>query len=449
MAHQNLLCRAVIAAAAAAALAGAGCKSTQYIEPTGSDKDYARELPPGMKGLRKIDPSQYPNFADGFKDRDGMLEALDQSAAYLARPSAQGFFPYLDVPHDRAESSIFTFRRDLSEAKDGADLDKRIREKYEVYESVGWNMKGDVLFTAYHEPIYEGSLTQTGKFKYPIYRRPQELETDDTGDVAYWVSADGTKKPAPTRAALGPMLKGRGLELVYLADPFDAYVVQVQGSARFHLQDGRELRVGYAGDNGQEYKPIWQPLVTAGKIKKDEVSLRRMREYFKAHPGEVAAAIDSNPRFVFFTERQGPAVGCLNVPVTPWHSIATDRNRKDDVFPRAGVAFVKTKIPPRPGSSAAEFAGFVCDQDRGGAIRSAGRADLFLGTGEQAEQLAGQTKAEGRLYYIFLKPQFVSAAVAELNASKAKAKPAAANKKTTEPTPMKTNKTKQPGVSKP
>jgi membrane-bound lytic murein transglycosylase A len=375
-----------------------------------------------------------------------MLQALENSAAYLARPSAEGYFPYLDIPHDRAESTIFTFKRDLTEARDGRDLDKRVREKYEVYESVGWDMNGEVLFTAYCEPIYEGSLTPTARFKYPIYRRPAELESDETGDHSFWVSPDGSRRPAPSRAELTRMLQGRGLELVYLDNPFDAYVVQVQGSARFHLTDGRELRVGYAGDNGHEYSPVWQPLVSSGKIKKEDVSLRKLRDYFRAHPTEVEGAIASNPRYVFFTDRQGPAVGCLNVPVTPWHTIATDRNRKDDVFPRAGVAFVKTKIPPKPGSPASEYAGFVCDQDRGGAIRSAGRADLFLGTGDQAESLAGQTKSEGRLYYVFLKPQFVAAATAELEAAKVKAKPAAAKKRANEPAPAV--KAKPPGAIK-
>jgi len=100
------------------------------------------------------------------------------------------------------------------------------------------------------------------------------------------------------------------------------------------------------------------------------------------------------------------------------------------------------------GSAAAEYAGFVCDQDRGGAIRSAGRADLFLGTGDQAESLAGQTKSEGRLYYVFLKPTFVSAATAELQSTKVKAQPAAAKKKSTEAAPVKANKAKQPGTVK-
>ena len=51
------------------------------------------------------------------------------------------------------------------------------------------------------------------------------------------------------------------------------------------------------------------------------------------------------------------------------------------------------------------FSQFMLDQDTGGAIRAAGRADIYMGTGPQAEVLAGRQAAEGQLYYLFLKPK--------------------------------------------
>jgi membrane-bound lytic murein transglycosylase A len=44
------------------------------------------------------------------------------------------------------------------------------------------------------------------------------------------------------------------------------------------------------------------------------------------------------------------------------------------------------------------------DQDTGGAIRAAGRCDVFMGTGPEVGELAGRTLAEGKLYYIFVRP---------------------------------------------
>ena len=49
------------------------------------------------------------------------------------------------------------------------------------------------------------------------------------------------------------------------------------------------------------------------------------------------------------------------------------------------------------------YGGFALDQDTGGGIRAAGRCDIYMGEGDQAGRLAGQTYQEGRLYYLFLK----------------------------------------------
>jgi membrane-bound lytic murein transglycosylase A len=45
----------------------------------------------------------------------------------------------------------------------------------------------------------------------------------------------------------------------------------------------------------------------------------------------------------------------------------------------------------------------MLDQDTGGAIRAAGRCDVYMGVGDKAGELAGQTYQEGKLYYLFLK----------------------------------------------
>jgi membrane-bound lytic murein transglycosylase A len=109
--------------------------------------------------------------------------------------------------------------------------------------------------------------------------------------------------------------------------------------------------------------------------------------------------LNRNESYVFFTIREGGPYGSLNVPLTPLRSIATDKA----VFPRAAISFAVTQLPQsslRPDP----FRAFLLDQDTGGAIRSAGRADIFYGSGPEAEAKAGHTQCEGRLYYIFLKP---------------------------------------------
>ena len=96
------------------------------------------------------------------------------------------------------------------------------------------------------------------------------------------------------------------------------------------------------------------------------------------------------------------AMGCLGVPVTERCSIATDKS----LFPRGCLAFVDTRAPLATASgepAKARWRHFALDQDSGGAIRAAGRADIYVGIGDQAGRIAGWMLDEGRLYYLFLK----------------------------------------------
>jgi membrane-bound lytic murein transglycosylase A len=198
---------------------------------------------------------------------------------------------------------------------------------------------------------------------------------------------------------------------VWLADKFDVYVVQVQGSARLRLTDGREMQIGYAGKTEYPYTSIGKAMVKDGKFEKKDLSLRKIREYFRAHPEDVDTYLQTNNCYVFFQESEGGPYGSLGCKVTPFRSLATDKA----VFPRGGVAFAVTKLPTMSAGRRVgdrEFRSFVMDQDTGGGIRSAGRGDIFFGTGPDAEAMAGAVSDEGRLYYVFVKPPFNAPGVA-------------------------------------
>jgi membrane-bound lytic murein transglycosylase A len=169
------------------------------------------------------------------------------------------------------------------------------------------------------------------------------------------------------------------------------------------LPDGKLVTYGYAANNGHEYRSIIKELISEGKIPADKVSLGSLVEYFKGNATLVRQYTQLNPRYVFFrqTTDSGPR-GSLNEPVIAYRSIATDKS----IYPRACLTFFETKLPRQIGNATYidPFAGFALDQDTGGAIRAAGRCDIYLGQGDEAGKLAGQTYQEGRLYYLFLKP---------------------------------------------
>jgi membrane-bound lytic murein transglycosylase A len=46
-------------------------------------------------------------------------------------------------------------------------------------------------------------------------------------------------------------------------------------------------------------------------------------------------------------------------------------------------------------------------QDTGGAIRGHGRADIFWGSGEEAERIAGPMKEEGRIFLLVARKEYL------------------------------------------
>ncbi|MBK9383876.1 MAG: MltA domain-containing protein [Planctomycetes bacterium] len=386
----------------------AGCRNRPEQAPPmevyPEEKDYSRPLPPGSNALRPLS-GPMPSFEFGFEDQSRLVVAVEHSLKWIDAPSSASFFPFaaIDGPpvtQERLRASLLRFREILGDARlDAKRRAELIAREFEVYESVGWDGSGTVLFTAYCEYQCEGSLVRSQRFAYPLYKRPDDLEE--------MVARDG-KYHDRRRIDDEGVLRGRNLELVFLETPLDAYLVQIQGSARIKLQQGGMLRVGWAGDNNHEYRSIGQQLLQEGKINPNRYSLEELKKYFDRHPEELGRVLPLNPRYVFFRETttQGP-FGSLGVPVTPRVSIATDKS----IFPRASLCFIDTTLPVREDSGGYAFRPcrtFVFDQDTGGAIRSAGRTDIFLGFGRREQDVAGHTRQEGRLYYLFLKPEIAA-----------------------------------------
>ena len=363
---------------------------------------YDRPLPPGASALRRItNPLEIPDFTLACLNLADLRQAIDNSRNYLRKPSSRQFFPVSGITHNQALESLDAFAEMLESGLRGQELNIAIRNKFDVYMSVGCDDNGTVLFTGYYTPIFNGSLRRTEKFKYPLYKQPDDLVKEPDGEIRGRRLPDGTITPYPPRAVIEDSMMLRGKEIAWLSDPFEAYIAQVQGSAKLRLPDGKMTTVGYAGSNGLEYESVAQALVRDGKISGDKISLSAMIDYFKRYKDQVEKYIRRNPRFVFFKKDGGPPLGCLNEPVTTLRSIATDKS----IFPRASLTFISTTLPQAVGSSVVNrlYSGFALDQDAGGAIRAPGRCDVYMGVGETAGKLAGQTYQEGRLYYLFLK----------------------------------------------
>lgn len=262
--------------------------------------------------------------------------------------------------------------------------------------------KRDGLFTGYYEPELRGSRTPSDRFSVPIYRRPDDLVTVDLGAFNdEWRGRrlagrveDGRLKPYPTRADItSGALSDQGLELVWVDDPIGAFFLQVQGSGRVRLEEGGDLRIGYAATNGRPYRSIGREMIARGLMKREEVSLQSLRDWLKSHPDQATEILNANPSFVFFRElpEDGP-IGAQGVALTPGRSLAVDR-----AFMPLGVpVWLETTYPDGVEEAGTPLQRLLIAQDTGGAIKGIVRGDVFWGSGERAERIAGHMKQTGR-----------------------------------------------------
>ena len=365
--------------------------------------DYGRPLGEGQSALIPVDGDEIPDFRPEWEQRDAIFGALQESIDWTRRQHARQFFPIAGVDHDRALRSLERFQELLGSASSADEFQQQIETEFTVYKSAGWDGNGGgVLFTAYCTPILRGSLERDEIYSYPLYSLPPDLIKGKNGEILGWETAFGRMPVYPSRGAIeaGGMLEGKGLELVWLADPIDSYIAHVNGSAFIELQDGSMYRVGYAGKNGQPYTSLGKELEADGVLPKNGASLRTIREWAASTSTlELDEYLSRNASYVFFTPIDGNPHGSLDVEVTEGRSVATDKT----LFPRGAVVFVSAYDLPDGGQTEEGFHRFFLDQDTGGAIRTAGRADLYLGIGPEAEERAGKTKLVGQMFYLFLK----------------------------------------------
>jgi membrane-bound lytic murein transglycosylase A len=279
------------------------------------------------------------------------------------------------------------------------------------------------LFTGYYEPTLRGSRRRHGAYTVPLYTRPPELVEADLGEfrdelrgerIAGRVVADRLV-PFADRAAIDTgALGGRGLELVWVDDPVEAFFLHVQGSGRVELDDGSTLRVGYAAQNGHPYVAIGRVLVDRGDMELDEVSMQSLRAWLAAHPEEAAEVMAANPSYVFFRRlaEEGP-LGAQGVVLTPGRSLAVDRS-----FHPLGVPvwLAATAPSPRAGEPDLPLRRLLVAQDTGGAIRGPVRGDVFWGPGDDAAEIAGRMKHEGRMWLLL--PKELAAGVTTASAAR-------------------------------
>lgn len=269
------------------------------------------------------------------------------------------------------------------------------------------------LVTGYYEPLLLGSRTRTRTFTVPLYIPPDDLLTVDLASlhpelkdrrvrarvegrrvVPYWTRAEIERGAVPLDDKV----------LAYVADPLDAAFLQIQGSGRVELPDGKVMRVGYADQNGHPFRSIGRVLIDRGELTRDTASMPAIKAWARRNPDKLDALLDENPSYVFFREVppadpgtidatiDGP-FGALGVPLLAERAIAVDPR----AIPLGAPMFLATTFP----LSDRRLERLALAQDTGGAIRGAVRADYFWGFGDAAGREAGRMRQDGSLWLLW------------------------------------------------
>jgi membrane-bound lytic murein transglycosylase A len=357
---------------------------------------------------------------------------------------------------------------------------------FSAYQIRDDDRRPDGVVTGYFEPEIAGSRTYQAPYIYPVYGQPQDmlfvdarklpagngtvaarvqgrdvvvqtgLSTRDMGAPGLYVldlstitrdtldrkvrlRAEGSRLlPYFTREEIETRGAPNAKVLAFVSSATALYEMQIQGSGRIKLPNGEVIRVAYAEQNGQPFRPTLaqnkagkpaSPVRTRGGAielaldddDEDDSSVAgiRVRGFTLARPvasgavmvpgrnaaGPVIGSGIKDPSYVFFKEAGGGAsgpVGALGVPLQAGRSIAVDPRSTPLGYP----VFVSTKAP----GSGAPMQRLTIAQDTGGAIRGAVRADYFFGNGAQAATNARRMKERGQLWILLPRGLAVAAA---------------------------------------
>jgi len=362
----------------------------------------------GKKEIRKI------SFTDDL-DYEGLSDAITQSIVYYKRvPKTQKYhFDNEIYSSQELRESLMLFQYVIRAYK-SPERENKIRQYFKVVE--GRRENGEAFFTGYYEPLLRASLKRSKRYPIPVYYPPRDVIYANLGEFnpdlrgkrlagrvrgKRFIPYDSRDEIVYKRS-----LRRRARILAYVTSHTDLFFLQVQGSGILKLPSGREIRVNYASQNGQPYRSIggW----FRRRFPDQEVSMQSIRKYLSENPRDKRKILNLNPSYVFF--KKGPKVGpigAINVPVTPKRSLAADTK----FSLKGGLAYIEVPIPVfnDSGEIIEEkiVRRFALIQDRGGAIKGPGRADIFWGNGQEAERTAGHLQSSGKLFLLVAKKEYL------------------------------------------
>ena len=269
---------------------------------------------------------------------------------------------------------------------------------------------GNGFVTAFYEPDIEVSATPDATWRYPFYRRPDDLiDLDDSNrpvsiDPSYMFGhlRDGEISEYPDRKAIDlGYLDGRGLEIAWAKSKADVFFTHVQGAGRLTFRDGSVKRITYAAKAGHPFTGIGRHLVETGEIDPAKISMGAIRDWLAHNPDRADETYWRNRSYIFFREEEmgDPALGpvaAAKVQMTPGRSLAVDRSIHTFGCPFYIESESLTRL-----DTGKPFRRLMLALDTGTAIVGPARGDIFTGSGSEAGDLAGSVRNDAN-FFIFV-----------------------------------------------
>ena len=198
-----------------------------------------------------------------------------------------------------------------------------------------------VRMTGYYTPVVKASKVRTSEFSVPMLRRPES-------DVP------------PAEFVEGGALNGRGFELAWLRSKKELANAQLQGNCLVEFPDGSRQHFGFGG------------------------SVKRSK---------------GKGKYVFFTPVDNEVLGCGFFPLTAGYSVAVDPR----FIPIGSTLLAELPNIDAKGKHRGYTYRIIFAQDRGGAILTTKRIDLYSGVGQKGLQEARKINRYGRLWLMLPK----------------------------------------------
>ncbi len=304
------------------------------------------------------------------------LTGLEQQLKYLNKKSVpqQHQLPGLTLSKSQLQQVIQDLQRWAEQPSAEAG------QGFALHQLAGEDGKGNVQFTGYYVPVFKVRSTPDAEYQYPIYRKPAGL----------------TQYPSREQIDFEQALAGQGLELFYSKSLVDNFFMQVQGSGVVEDEYGQQHLLSYGGGNGHAYRSLGKVLIEMGEYTAETISATAIKEWLAKNPDRQRELMSRNPSYTFFSAGLDQPVGAANVPLTPLLSVAVD----PAFIPLGSVLLAQVPLLNNKGELTGHEFRLMLAQDKGAAIKTPGRIDVYQGIGDAAQQRSDSLRHYGKIWLV-------------------------------------------------